>query len=114
MTHEHAVTVRTPAVVQLCGGSTDKPLCMNVAAWHFEIAGRPGVPPVAVCFDCVDDWRRRATAGDLPVNVTRIQPRQCQNCGDLADDGIARVYFGVVGPFCRVSCRDRWVAGGRS
>ena len=43
-----------------------------------------------------------------------IERVTCVGCGAVLTE--ARVYFGIVGPFCNVACRDRSLklTGGRS
>jgi hypothetical protein len=47
-----------------------------------------------------------------PISVVRETRRTCVGCGATVgkspDD---RVYFGIVGPFCTVDCRNRWCDG---
>jgi hypothetical protein len=35
-------------------------------------------------------------------------PRPCHGCGSAV--GPERVYFGSLGPFCTVACREEWIA----
>lgn len=40
-----------------------------------------------------------------------MSPEECFSCGArVTSEG--RVYFGTVGPFCSVACRDEWVDHG--
>lgn len=38
--------------------------------------------------------------------IERASRLFCRSCGQAVDEH--RVYFGVVGPFCNVVCRDVW------
>ena len=43
--------------------------------------------------------------------MPRVRTRRyCIWCGASVTD--ARVYFGVVGPFCNVPCREKYLASG--
>ena len=41
--------------------------------------------------------------------IERLSNLFCRWCGEWAVDE-HRVYFGVVGPFCKVTCRDTYAS----
>jgi hypothetical protein len=53
------------------------------------------------CTDC------RTDKHDAEIMRRKLGTRaECLGCGKVVDG--ERVYFGVVGPFCCVPCRNRW------
>jgi hypothetical protein len=66
---------------------------------------RPTRESVAVdldrCVDCRSDQHDTTAERD-----NTGKRRRCRACNKYVDGN--RVYFGVVGPFCCVPCRNRW------
>lgn len=49
---------------------------------------------------------KRPSEEQQAEKIEREARRFCRWCGDEVDEH--RVYFGVVGPFCGVACRDAY------
>lgn len=73
-----------------------------------ERSMREEVPAaISRCNDCRSDQHNTTTERD-----NTGKRRRCHACHKYVDGN--RVYFGVVGPFCCVPCRDRWPSSEQS